>query len=143
MYYTDPNKLISSSVDKLNDISTNDFIYTYDSEEKEYYIIHKIGGEISSNNELARKINDVLYFDLFKKGVENVFLREDEEFFNKNHKAFSAQTNTGNASYKKMLTSSSNHKLYKEVFKSGVTHAAKSSNNSEEEYKYMYLVQAS
>lgn len=140
MYYTDPNKLISSSVDKLNGISTNDFIYTYDSEEKEYYIIHKIGEEIASNNELARKINDVLYFDLFKKGVENVFLREDEEFFNKNHKAFSAQNNTGNASYKKVLTSSINH--YKKVFNSGVTHAAKYSN-SEEEYKYMYLVQAS
>lgn len=82
MNLIDSNKLILVAVGKLNRISEKKFIHMYDSEEKEYYIIHKIGGEIDSNYELARKINDVLYFDLFKKGVVNVFLREDEELFN-------------------------------------------------------------
>lgn len=81
--YTDIDKLVHSSVDKLNSISSANFICTYDHEEEEYYIIHKIGEKIASSHELARKINDVLYFDLFKKGVENVFLREGEELFDK------------------------------------------------------------
>lgn len=82
MNLIESNKLILIAVGKLNRISEKKFMHMYDSEEKEYYIIHKIGGEIDSNYELARKINDVLYFDLFKKGVTNAFLREDEELFN-------------------------------------------------------------
>lgn len=83
MNLIESNKLILAAVDKLNRISEKNFMHMYDSEEKEYYIIHKIGEKIASSHELARKINDVLYFDLFKKGVENVFLREDEELFDK------------------------------------------------------------
>ena len=82
MNLIESNKWRLVAVGKLNRMSEKKFMHMYDSEEKEYYIIHKIGEEIASNNELARKINDVLYFDLFKKGVENVFLREDEELFN-------------------------------------------------------------
>lgn len=85
MNLIESNKLVLSAVYKLNRISDKKFMHMHDSEEKEYYIIHKIGGEIDSNYELARKINDVLYFDFFKKGVENVFLREDEELFDKLH----------------------------------------------------------
>lgn len=144
MGFTKTNKqLVSIAVKKLNYISPDSFIYIYNNDENIFYIVHKMENEISENNKLAQEIGKIFRFDLLEKDIKNICLIEDEDIFNENHKAFSAQPNVEKTSYKKEISNPIKRKSYKNILNSVASHAAKSGNNNKE-YKYMDdLVQAS
>lgn len=57
---------IEHAVSKLNDLFPKSFIYIHNGEEQKYNIVHNLGERLFER-EVAEKVNNVLYNDLFQK----------------------------------------------------------------------------
>lgn len=75
--------IIAEAVGKLNSKFNDSFIYLYNGEKKAYYILHNLGERLFQED-VAKIVSDILFFDLYEKGYKNVFLKDNAEAVNNN-----------------------------------------------------------
>lgn len=93
---------IKNAVNKLNDLFPKSFVYIYNGEERQYNIVHNLGERLF-DRDVAEKVNNILYYDLFQKNIMNINLVEDENAVSQNTFKFEKQHSENK--YKKIHSS--------------------------------------
>ncbi|PTG88112.1 hypothetical protein BU645_11785 [Staphylococcus chromogenes] len=87
--------LFTRAVDELNKISglENKFVYRYDNHNNWYDIIHAVEDDLQKNDEIAKKISDILYNHIISNEVYNFSFYEDKSIIGETTYEFSSRIN--------------------------------------------------